>query len=81
MEMGQTMERLLAKIDGNQAKVNANAKDMLARMDAEREERIQEISAGQEHLKEDMKGQMASLISWIEDNNEKFSVLQGTLLS
>jgi hypothetical protein len=86
--MEQMMERLLAKIDANQAKADADREhmqEMLTRMqekmDADKEERKQVIRAGQEHLKEEMKAQIASFVSLIEDNNEKFEVLQGSLVS
>lgn len=48
------------------------------KMAADKEERLQEI---REHLKQEMKTQMASLVSQIEDNNEKIEILQGTLVA
>jgi hypothetical protein len=76
-------------IDANQAKADADREhmqDMLTRMqkkkmDADKEERKQVVRAGQKHLKEEMKAQVASLVSRIQDINEKFEVLQGTLVS
>jgi hypothetical protein len=60
---------MLAKIDTNS---KANLEEMLAKMDtikekidSDREERKQEIRSGQEHLKEEMKAQMAFLIGWM----------------
>jgi hypothetical protein len=78
MKMEQMMERLLAKID---ARMDTNTKAVQEMVDTDREEWKQEIRVGQEHLKEEMKAQMASLVSRIEDNNEKFRALQGTLIS
>jgi tRNA(Phe) wybutosine-synthesizing methylase Tyw3 len=78
METEQMMAQLLAEIrtgqkhmqemtDANQAKIKA---EMMARLEAK---------AGVNQEK--MKAKMASLISQIENNNEKFEVLRDTLVS
>jgi hypothetical protein len=46
-----------------------------------KKEAMQAIQDQTNYRQEEMKAQMASLASRIEDNNEKFEVLQGTLIS
>jgi hypothetical protein len=59
-------EEMLEKMDANQAMADANQKKMKTDTKA---------------IQEKMDGQMACLASRIEDNNEKFEVLQSTLVS
>jgi hypothetical protein len=50
-------------------------------MKNDREEMTARMEAKMNGRQEEMKAQMGSLASRIEDNNEKFKVLQGTLVS
>jgi hypothetical protein len=74
-------DRMDANTKAVQDRMDANTKAMQEKMDADRGEWIQEIRAGQEHLKKYLKAQMVLLVSGMEDNSEKFEVLQGTLVA
>jgi hypothetical protein len=71
-------EEMMAKMDPDREERKAEGKayleEMLAKMDTDREESKQEIRAGQEHLKEEMKVQMASPVSRMDAQHESRKV-------
>jgi hypothetical protein len=72
------MDAMQEKMDTNR---ETEPEQKMTETEADQEERKQEIKTGQEHLTGEMKAQMVFHISWIEDTNEKFEVLQKTLIS
>jgi hypothetical protein len=70
MEMQQMMERLLAKMDANQAERKAD-QEILARTEANRESDREQVDANLKDLKEDITSRQAEMRSivnaWITD--------------
>jgi Skp family chaperone for outer membrane proteins len=76
-ELLKTIKDKLAEMKSMQEDMKANQ----AKADADRDERKQEMKACLEHLAEEIKAQISSFVSRIEDTNEKFQVLHGALVS
>jgi hypothetical protein len=52
---------------------------MQEKVDADREEMKQGIRAGEEHLKEEMKAQMSSVVSWMDAQHERMMACLGRM--